>query len=155
MASDRKRIIQFWQRLLTLRRLELQCHSGRNSTTHWQGQGAGYVQIRNEKNNLWMFEQGQFKQDQQKRSMSFRNTYRWQLLPHALRLYHERHGAHAALWLFDLQMLDAATMVAVTPHYCGADTYHGCLTLIEQGCRLTWQIHGPGKADRVIGTYYA
>ncbi len=104
---------------------------------------------------LRFHEEGHFALAGQQREVAFRNVYRWELEEDRLRLFHERRGREAAVWLFDLvEATDGSALVAAEPHLCGADRYTARLELTADGFALDWRIQGPRKDEAIAYRYF-
>lgn len=146
-------IIKVWRHLPCLRDLEFTATAGPGSATGWTGNGQAQVTPRTDHDGIRLFESGHFTPMGTATSVAFRNVYRWQDGGSRLSLWHERFGAEAPVWLFDLVATDHDTLVAAVPHHCGNDDYSALLRLVDDGIDLTWTITGPRKNDTLRYRY--
>lgn len=146
-------IIRAWQRLARLRRLSLTARPGPASQTGWRGSGSAGITARADGDDWRLIERGHFSPAGAKRSLAFENIYRWQHADDRLRLYHERFGAAAAVFLFELVAETETRLVCRCPHPCGDDVYRGSLTLTETGFDFDWLIRGPRKDEYLFYRY--
>ncbi|MCG7600293.1 DUF6314 family protein [Halomonas sp. McH1-25] len=90
------------------------------------------------------------------RSIPFRNVFRWRFFEDRASLSHERRGAEAAVWLFDLVAAPApgaADLITQHPHLCIDDHYQATLTFQPEGIDLIWTITGPRKDEHIHYRY--
>ncbi|WP_192034750.1 DUF6314 family protein [Halomonas sp. YLGW01] len=148
-------IIRVRALLPSICRLKFSPRSGAASQCDWSGEGHGRVTVSEEGNVLRFHEEGHFALAGQPHEVAFRNVYRWELEGDRLRLFHERRGREAAVWLFDLiEADDGSGLVAAEPHLCGADRYTARLAIIEDGFSLDWTIQGPRKDEAIAYRYF-
>lgn len=141
--------------LPTISHLEFSSRSGNGSQCDWSGEGHGRVTVSEEGQVLRFHEEGHFALAGQPREVAFRNVYRWELEEDRLRLFHERRGREAAVWLFDLiEAADGSGLVAADPHLCGEDRYTARLELMADGFTLDWTILGPRKDEAIAYRYF-
>jgi len=151
MASELILLQQVWLQLSQTRTLTLQSHAQQPSS--WIGEARGQVRVELPTPTTQVFnESGHW--SGQESHLAFSNTYRWTLLPQALRLEHLRHGEDKPVYLFDLIATDKV-LQAAQAHCCGADRYSAVLYLSEQGLHLNWAIMGPHKEVQLLYCYQA
>lgn len=148
-------IIRLSAVLPNLSRFEFVAQSGAASEVGWNGWGTGAIDVVRQQDNVRFFESGTFTPDDQDRGIPMRNVYRWDLHSERVSLSHERRGAAAAVWLFDLVAIDGDTLVSAEVHQCAADAYSATLTLVSDGIDLEWRIVGPRKDERILYRYRA
>lgn len=146
-------IIRTWQRLPGLRSLSFTAEPGPASQTGWRGTGTAGITAERTGDDWRLIERGRFLPAGAARDVAMHNIYRWQRVDNRLRLYHERFGTDAAVFLFELVADSAARLVCRQPHRCGADIYHGTLLLSESGFDLDWSITGPRKDEQLRYRY--
>lgn len=151
--TDDAPIIETWARLARLTTLTFTATPGPGSHTGWAGDGHGDVTPRLEHDALRLFESGAFTPRGARQALAFRNVYRWQRAPGRLSLWHERFGAEAPVWLFDLMAEGPDRLVTAAPHLCGADVYRARLSLVADGLGLDWHITGPRKDECLCYRY--
>ncbi|MGB8711894.1 MAG: DUF6314 family protein, partial [Onishia taeanensis] len=125
----------------------------------WSGEGYGSVTVSEDDQvrcfHVRFHEEGHFALAGQSREVAFRNVYRWELEEDRLRLFHERRGREAAVWLFDLiEAEDGSGLVAAAPHLCGEDRYTARLAVNSDGFALDWRIQGPRKDESIAYRYF-
>lgn len=147
-------IMRAWQCLPRLRRLSFRSEPGAASRSGWAGCGDGWISVSADGDDWLMVEQLRFWPAGSARSLPCRNTYRWQWAGDRLRLYHERFGAGAAVFLFDLVAAGRGRLVCNSPHPCGKDDYRATLVLTEDGFELDWSISGPRKDEHIHYRYW-
>lgn len=146
-------IIRTWRRLAQLRRLSLTAEPGLASQSGWRGTGSAEISAHADDNDWRLIEHGCFSPAGTRRSLPFENIYRWQRTGDRLRLYHERFGTAAAVFLFELVAETDTRLICRYPHLCGDDAYHGALTLTGTGFDLDWSIRGPRKDEHLSYRY--
>lgn len=151
-------IIRLQALLPTIRRLDFTSRSGSGSQCAWSGKGHGSVAVAIDADASVRFsETGHFRLDApESRAVPFRNVFRWRPGSELIALSHERRGADAAVWLFDLIAAPAgenANLVSREVHLCGDDRYRAKLTFIDGGFDLDWTISGPKKDERLHYRY--
>lgn len=146
-------IIRTWQRLARLRSLSFTAEPGHASQTGWRGAGTAEVTAEADGDDWRLIERGHFTPEGASRAVAFANVYRWQRAGDRLRLYHERFGAEAAVFLFELVAESAQCLVCEQPHLCGDDVYRGRLVLTDSGFDLNWSIRGPRKDEHLFYRY--
>ncbi|WP_168013594.1 DUF6314 family protein [Halomonas salinarum] len=148
-------IIRVRALLPTIRRLEFSSRSGDASQCAWSGEGHGTVSVSEDGNVLRFHEQGYFALSGQPKPIAFRNVYRWEVQEERVRLFHERRGQAAAVWLFDLiASSDGNGLVAAEAHLCGEDRYTANLAMTPEGFTLDWRIQGPRKDESIAYRYF-
>lgn len=159
------RILQFRTRLSSISRVSFRSRSGPRSQCHWSGAGEGAVAVDVAADGSLVFtESGHFQLDaspaaangDRPRPVPFRNVFRWRPDEDHVALCHERRGADAAVWLFDLVVAgeeDDADFVSREAHLCVDDRYRARLTLREGGFDLEWTIAGPKKDESLHYQY--
>ena len=151
-------IIRLQALLPTIRRLDFASRSGSGSQCAWSGEGHGSVTVAIDADASVRFsESGHFRLDAPGAgAVPFRNVFRWTLGREHIALSHERRGADAAVWLFDLIAAPAgerADLVSHEAHLCADDRYRAGLTFVADGFDLEWTISGPKKDERLHYRY--
>lgn len=151
-------IIRLQALLPTIRHLEFSSRSGSGSHCAWSGEGHGEVAVVACADASTRFsETGQFRLDAPAaRAVPFRNVFRWTPGGEHIGLSHERRGADAAVWLFDLVAAPAgesADLVSREAHLCGSDRYQAWLRFADNGFDLDWTISGPKKDEHLAYRY--
>lgn len=126
---------------------------GPASQTDWRGHGTAAISAERTGEDWRLIERGRFVPAGAARGVTMNNVYRWQRAGDRLRLYHERFGTEAAVFLFELVAESADRLVCQRPHLCGDDVYRGTLTLAETGFDLAWSITGPRKDEHLHYRY--
>ncbi|MGN8160520.1 DUF6314 family protein [Salinisphaera sp. SWV1] len=152
-ASDT--IIRTWQRLPGLRALSFVAEPGAASQTGWRGAGRAEITAMPDGDAWRLTERGRFSPAGAARPVAFHNVYRWVRADNRLRLYHERFGTAAAVFLFELVADGGRRLVCRQPHLCGDDVYRGTLELVHDGFDLDWSITGPRKYEHLYYRYRA
>lgn len=145
-------IIRLQALLPTIRRLDFTSRSGSGSQCAWSGEGQGSVVVVTCADASVRFsETGHFRLDASTaNAVPFRNVFRWTPSREQFALSHERRGAEAAVWLFDLIAAgdgERADLVSREAHLCAADRYRARLTFMDDGFDLEWIISGPKKDE--------
>lgn len=145
-------IIRLQALLPTIRRLHFASRSGSGSQCAWSGEGNGSVTVVMDADASVRFtEAGHFRLDAPAaRAVPFRNVFRWTPGSEHIALSHERRGAEAAVWLFDLieaPAHESTDLVSRDAHLCGDDRYRARLTFMDDGFDLEWTISGPKKDE--------
>lgn len=148
-------IIRAWQRLSGLRSLSFEAQPGPASLTGWRGSGKAEIVAEADGDDWRLIERGRFSPAGTTRTVGFANVYRWVRADDRLRLYHERFGANAAVFLFELVAASDQRLVCQQPHLCGDDVYRGTLDLVDDGFDLDWSIAGPRKDEHLYYRYRA
>lgn len=147
-------IIRVRALLPTISHLKFSSRSGNASQCEWSGEGYGSVTVSEDDQVIRFHEEGHFALAGQSREVAFHNVYRWELEEDRLRLFHERRGREAAVWLFDLiESEDGSGLVAAAPHLCGEDRYTARLEVNTEGFALDWRIQGPRKDEAIAYRY--
>ncbi|KEZ77137.1 DUF6314 family protein [Salinisphaera hydrothermalis] len=146
-------IIRAWQCLPGLRSLSFTAEPGPASQTDWRGRGTAGIRTERAGNDWRLIERGRFVPAGAARGVTMNNVYRWQRVGDRLRLYHERFGTDAAVFLFELVAESADRLICQQPHLCGDDVYRGTLVLAETGFDLDWSITGPRKDEHLHYRY--
>lgn len=146
-------VMRAWRRLRHVRWLSLTAEPGPESATGWRGQGSARVGVRLDGDDRRLIENGRFLPAGEQHSLPFHNVYRWRRDSDRLRIYHERFGAEAAVYLFDLVAAGHNRLDCEQPHRCGDDTYHGSLVLTRDGFDFRWSIAGPRKDENLFYRY--
>ncbi|MGB7756610.1 MAG: DUF6314 family protein [Salinisphaera sp.] len=146
-------IIRAWQRLSGLRSLSFEARPGPASLTGWWGRGHAEIVAEADGEDWRLIERGRFSPAGTTRTVGFANVYRWVRADDRLRLYHERFGADAAVFLFELVAENEQRLVCRQPHRCGDDIYRGTLELVADGFDLDWSITGPRKDEHLYYRY--
>lgn len=146
-------IIQAWALLPRLRALSFVAEAGPASQTGWCGHGVATVTAESAGDDWRLVERGRFTPQNATRPVTFNNVYRWQYQNTAVALWHERFGADAAVFLFELVPAGPACLVSRTGHLCGRDIYSAQLTLHTDGFALDWRIRGPAKDEQLAYRY--
>lgn len=151
-------IIRLQALLPTIRWLDFSSRSGSGSQCAWSGEGQGSVAVVTCADASVLFsETGHFRLDApEANAVPFRNVFRWTLGREHIALSHERRGADAAAWLFDLIAAPAgesADLISRDAHLCGDDRYRARLTFVDDGFDLEWTISGPKKDERLCYRY--
>jgi len=152
-------IIRVRALLPTITRLKFSSRSGTASQCDWSGEGSGSVTVSEDNqarcSHVRFHEEGHFALAGQSQELAFRNVYRWELEEDRLRLFHERRGREAAVWLFDLvEAQDGNGLVAAEAHLCGEDRYTARLEINADGFTLDWRIQGPRKDESIAYHYF-
>lgn len=152
-------IIRVRALLPTITRLKFSSRSGTASQCDWSGEGSGSVTVSEDDqarcSHVRFHEEGHFALAGQSQELAFRNVYRWELEEDRLRLFHERRGREAAVWLFDLvEAQDGNGLVAAEAHLCGEDRYTARLEINADGFTLDWRIQGPRKDESIAYRYF-
>lgn len=146
-------IIRVWQQLGRLRQLSLTARPGPASQTGWRGAGRADIIAEADGGDWRLIERGRFSPAPAGRSVAFENIYRWRRAGDRLQLYHERFGASAAVFLFELVAETESRLTCRQPHFCGDDIYRGALSLTPTGFDLDWSISGPRKDEHLFYRY--
>lgn len=126
---------------------------GPNSTTGWSGRGQAELSPEPAGADWRLIERGRFQPAGAPRDVAFHNVYRWRRLADGLALSHERFGADATVFLFDLVDDRQGRLVSRAKHLCGADAYAAQLVPLADGFTLDWTIRGPAKDERLYYHY--
>lgn len=153
MDSSEDAIIRTWALLTRVRRMAFTAEPGPGSRTGWRGRGSARLDIRPAGRDWRLVERGRFRSHGARRAITFSNVYRWQRSGDAIALSHERLGAQAAVFLFELVPDGPDRLVSRYDHRCGRDTYAAALDLRADGFRLAWRICGPAKDERLTYHY--
>lgn len=128
------------------------------STLHgdtWQREGRGTAKIVPEKVGLRLLETGHWIENGSGESIRFTASWEFQPLPEGgIEVAHNRTGP--ATPLVHLFPTGENTWASRSPHLCGEDRYHACLTRNpDGGFRLEWTATGPRKQYRLLREYSA
>lgn len=150
-------IIRLQALLPTIRHLEFSSRSGSGSRCAWSGEGHGEIAVVTSADASVRFtETGQFRLSSSATAVPFRNVFRWTPGDEHIGLSHERRGADAAVWLFDLIAAgdgERADLVSHEAHLCIGDRYRAQLTFVDDGFDLDWIISGPKKDEHLAYRY--
>ncbi len=152
------RIVQFRTRLSSISRVSFRSRSGPRSQCGWSGAGEGTVAVDiGADDGVRLVESGHFQLDAgAARAVPFRNVFRFTFDATQVALSHERRGAEAGVWLFDLVAAPAgmnADLVSREAHLCVADRYRAQLRFVADGFDLEWTISGPRKDEHLRYRY--
>ncbi|WP_279586949.1 DUF6314 family protein [Modicisalibacter xianhensis] len=169
IAGAEARILHLRRHLSSLVSVSFRSRSGTRSQCHWSGHGQGQVDVEHPGDcSLRIHESGHFQLDvpapssgsvqraSTPRPIAFRNVFRWRFFDDRVSLAHERRGAEAAVWLFDLGVAHnagPADLVSLQPHQCIDDRYQARLTFTHDGFDLAWTITGPRKDEHIHYRY--
>ena len=151
-------IIRLQALLPTICRLDFTSRSGSGSQCAWSGEGHGSVTVAIDAGASVRFsESGHFQLDAPGAcAVPFRNVFRWTPGREHIALSHERRGAEAAVWLFDLiaaPTSESVDLVSREAHLCGDDRYRAKLIFMDDGFDLDWTISGPKKDEHLRYRY--
>ncbi len=145
--------------MLTIQRFYFLSAPEDGSKTDWAGRGEGSVRIEHDGDIVRFYESGHFalQSAQPSQTIPFSNVYRWSFFADRVSLHHERRGADAAVWLFDLVTSDndGDVLISDQAHVCVDDLYAARLTIDSDGFHLDWTITGPRKNERLHYRYLA
>lgn len=150
-SGQNQALAQLWKRLAKVREFSFNASNGPGSATDWRGHGRGSIGVELDERRLLFRERAVFTSSDGHR-VEMQNTYRWTLLPEAVRLEHLRRGE--PVLLFELQPVTGHGFRSTQPHLCGDDTYSAELLVGKSELELIWQIHGPRKNERLHYHYW-
>ncbi len=134
-----------------MRRFVFESRGGADSRSHWDGAGAGVVELSSGADWLRYHERGNFTPNGGK-AIAIHNRYLWERRADRLGLSHERRAE--PVFLFELQAdPEIGDWRTVQPHLCGRDTYRAHLGLCADGFTLEWRIQG-SKKDEYLNYRY-
>ncbi|UBO74104.1 DUF6314 family protein [Aeromonas rivuli] len=151
MMAEMEAVIQrLWQRLPQIGAFAFEGSNGAGSATDWTGRGEGRVQVTDHQGG-WLFdEQGRY-QTPHGKLLTMTNRFWWQRTPAGISLSHLRY--QSPVLLFELRPV-AGRWQTHEPHLCGQDHYSAELVEEAAGFRLSWQIQGPRKNERLDYRYH-
>lgn len=142
-----------WDRLSTISCLQFKATS--ESTTGWNGEGRGSIQVEMPVEHVILFSESGHWTPQGSTAIAFRNVFRWTLDPQAsiIRLEHLRFGPDNPVFLFELQPTTPSFWNTVSAHLCDKDTYDAVLHITPDALIMHWTIQGPAKNESIVYTY--
>jgi|SRR5579862_2187914 len=146
----------FWDRLKTVKQLNLHAKSRSRNETGWNGKGKGDVLVAKESDTVLVFqERGSWLMGQDQ-TMSFSNTFRWTLDRGAgmVSLEHLRLGPSAPVFLFYLAPTGSNLLASVDSHLCEEDAYLAQVVWDRYSIRLSWRVIGPEKNEEIEYHYF-
>lgn len=119
----------------------------------WKREGRGTAQFLPKNDGLCLIETGYWTEDGSGESVRFTASWEFQPLPEdGIEIAHNRTGP--ATPLVRLFPNGENRWASRSPHLCGDDRYHACLTAkADGGFRLEWTATGPHKQYRLLREY--
>lgn len=141
----------FWNRLLTIRKVNFTSSSRVQSG--WEGTAEGTVEVVCKNNSEILFnEKGHFTTSAGN-TLTFRNIFRWTLSNNYIRLEHLRYGMQHPVYLFDLEPVNGRSWKSVSPHICVRDHYSCSILINYPQLLMQWNIDGPKKKEDIRYIY--
>jgi hypothetical protein len=149
-------LLNFWDRLKTVKRLSLHAKSHSKHETGWNGKGKGDVLVTKEGEATLVFHERGAWQIRETQDMTFSNTFRWTLDRSAgmISLEHLRLGPNAPVFLFHLAPTGSHLLASVDSHLCAEDTYLAQAVWDRHSIRLSWRVIGPQKNEEMEYDYF-
>ncbi len=141
-------LLNFWERLASVKHLTLQAKSKSKEDGSWNGKGKGEVIVTKEGGTVLIFnERGLWDAKAGQEEISFSNTYRWKLDKSAglISLEHLRFGFNHPVFLFYLTPTGDNLLSSVESHLCEDDAYLSQIFWDRRSVRLMWRVIGPKK----------
>ncbi|MCH9609127.1 MAG: hypothetical protein S4CHLAM45_03490 [Chlamydiales bacterium] len=148
-------LLEFWERLTSVKRLSFQAYSKSKENSGWNGRGTGEVDVSKTDTNILVFhEKGSWK-GKDNRDISFTNIFRWTLdrVSGVISLEHLRRGIENPVFLFHLAPSTGHTLSSVDSHLCDGDSYFGQVQFDQYSLKLTWRVIGPKKNEEMEYSY--
>lgn len=149
-------LLNFWERLKSVKQLTLHAKSRSKEETGWNGKGKGEVLITQETDTTMIFKEKGSWIVKQGEEIGFSNTFRWVLDRNAgmISLEHLRLGANHPVFLFHLAPTGPHVLASLESHLCEEDTYLAHVFWDMHSVRLTWRVIGPRKNEEIEYFYY-
>lgn len=111
-------VIRIWDKLAKIQTLAFSSTSQGQGNSGWNGIGKGQVQIRQENDNVLIFNENGSWTSKEGKDFAFTNTFRWTLdrFQHLIMLEHLRFGEHKPVFLFQLAQVDNQTLESIIKH---------------------------------------
>lgn len=156
ICAFRPLLFNFWERLKTVKQLNLHAKSHSKHETGWNGKGKGDVLVSKDNDTTLVFqERGSWIVDL-RQTMAFSNTFRWTLDRDAgmVSLEHLRLGPNAPVFLFHLAPTGSNLLASVESHLCEEDAYLAQVVWDRHSIRLSWRVIGPRKNEEMEYHYF-
>jgi DNA-binding transcriptional ArsR family regulator len=149
-------LLEFWDRLQTVKELTFHARSKSGEENGWNGKGLGEVSKSKEGIHVLLFNEKGTWQSKKGNELSFSNVFRWTLDRRAgvISLEHLRRGPDHPVFLFHLAPSGKNSLTSVDSHLCDGDTYFGQIHFDRYSLRLNWRVIGPKKNEE-IDYYYS
>lgn len=149
-------LLNFWERLKSVKQLTLHAKSRSKDETGWNGKGKGEVLITQEADTKMIFNEKGAWIAKQGEEIGFNNTFRWVLDRHAgmISLEHLRLGTNHAAFLFHLAPTGTNILASLESHLWEEDTYLAHVFWDIHSVRLMWRVIGPKKNEEIEYFYY-
>lgn len=149
-------LLNFWNRLKTVKQLSLHAQSHSKHETGWHGKGRGDVLVAKDSDIILVFHERGSWQIHQGQDMAFSNTFRWTLDRNAgmISLEHLRLGPNAPVFLFHLAPTGSNLLASVDSHLCEEDAYLAQVVWDKHNIRLSWRVIGPRKNEEMECHYF-
>lgn len=148
-------LLNFWEKLKTVKDFTLHAHSRSNFETGWNGKGTGSVLVAVDSTSITFHERGSW-QGEQNSNIAFSNTFRWTLdrSVRMISLEHLRLGPRNPVFLFHITPTDNNGLASVGSHLCKEDEYLAQVAWDRHSIRLSWRVIGPKKNEEIEVFYF-
>jgi hypothetical protein len=142
--------LAFWERLSTVKQLNLNARTRFSNEKGWNQKGLGNVQVSKEGSSVLIFQEKGTWQGGEEQT-GFTNMFRWTFDRNAgmITLERIRWGGENTSFLFHLAPSENYSLSSVDSHLCGGDIYFGQIYFDRHSLRLTWRIIGPKKNEEI------